>query len=138
MTSEAARIFASAGLSVILATQAISDLVAAREDDGAGSLVGQVLSNLEFALVHRQSDPESAQLLAELAGTYATWTMTESYPQLPIGPPEARTKVPTRAFRIHPDTLKSLGVGQAAVIEPTHPDRTQVVDVWPAEEEGHG
>ncbi len=73
------RLFArarSAGLSVLLGTQSLADLRGARPEDASDTLTEQVLTNIEFAVVHREADPDSAERLARMAGTEPTWTTT--------------------------------------------------------------
>jgi type IV secretory pathway TraG/TraD family ATPase VirD4 len=67
----------SAGLSVLLGTQSLADLRGARSGDPSDTLTEQVLTNIEFAVVHREADPDSAERLAWMAGTQPSWTTTE-------------------------------------------------------------
>jgi hypothetical protein len=137
---QVARLFATArtaGLSTILATQGLADLRAAREDGGADSLTGQVLQNLEFLISHRQSDPESAERLAQLAGTHADWTVTrkvEGFPFPAAG--EVGSRIPTRSFHVHPDQFKGLADGEAVVMELGRAESATVARIWPPEVEG--
>ena len=53
---QVSRLFArarSAGLSILLGTQSLADLRGARLGDATDTLTEQVLSNIEFAVVHR-------------------------------------------------------------------------------------
>ncbi len=71
------RLFArarSAGLSLLLGTQELSDL----RLPGRERLLEQVLGNLSALLAHRQVVPSSAELLAQIAGTRGTWLRTSS------------------------------------------------------------
>ncbi len=63
----------SAGISLILAIQELADLKAA----GDGALREQVLANIEVLIAHRQNVPESAELIAALAGTRPVWVSTQ-------------------------------------------------------------
>jgi len=63
----------SAGISLILGTQELADLKSA----GDGALKEQTLGNVSTIVAHRQNVPESAELIAEIAGTQATWTTTQ-------------------------------------------------------------
>jgi hypothetical protein len=63
----------SAGLSLILGTQELADLKSA----GDGALKEQTLGNVSTIFAHRQNVPESAELIAEIAGTQPTWTTTQ-------------------------------------------------------------
>ena len=96
------------GFSLLLATQELADL-----RSGAPELLEQVLGNVETVIAHRQSVPDSAELIARIAGTRATWSSTE---QLQRGLPNGRaTRVRSREFAIHPDVIRTLDRGSAAV-----------------------
>jgi len=59
----------SAGLSIVLSTQELSDL----RLRGREALLDQVMGNLTAVLSHRQVVPASAELIARLAGTRGVW-----------------------------------------------------------------
>ena len=59
----------SAGFSIVLSTQELSDL----RLRGRESLLDQVMGNLSTVLAHRQVVPSSAELIASLAGTTGAW-----------------------------------------------------------------
>lgn len=66
------RLFArarGAGISLVLGTQSLADLRAARPDDSSDTLTEQVLSNVSYTVAHRIADPDSAERLARVAGT---------------------------------------------------------------------
>ena len=125
----------SAGLSVLLATQAFADLSLARPGDSSESLRGQVLSHVDYLVAHRQSEPEAAELLGQMAGTKPAWSLAERV-GTDKGPiwelKRDGTKRRTREFVRHPDEFKSLGTGRAIVIEPASPRLAERVQVWPA------
>ncbi len=101
----------SAGLSLLLATQELADLRAAGDQ-----LLEQVLGNVETVVAHRQSVPDSAELIAQLAGTRESWSKTY---QLSHGIATGRsTRTPGREYVIHPEAIKALGPGRAAVTRP--------------------
>ncbi len=82
----------------------------------------QILSNLGCAIVHREADPDSAERLARMAGTYESWSTTERVGgQKPNGffAPREGTRTRAREFVLLPDEIKRLGVGEAALIAPT-------------------
>ncbi|HEX2015338.1 MAG TPA: type IV secretion system DNA-binding domain-containing protein [Solirubrobacteraceae bacterium] len=112
------RLFArarSAGFSLVLGTQELSDLRAA----GGDTLVDQVLGNLGALIAHRQVVPESAELLAGVAGTHGAWIASEQFTRGPGWRRHTgRTRSRGREYAIHPDQLKSLPCGVAAVIVP--------------------
>jgi type IV secretory system conjugative DNA transfer VirD4/TraG family protein/helicase HerA-like protein len=105
---QVARLFArarSAGLSLILGTQELSDL----RLSGREMLLEQVLGNLTSLIAHRQTVPDSAELVARLAGSRGAWRTS-----LSSDGRSTRTRV--REHLIDPDDIKHLAAGQAAVI----------------------
>jgi type IV secretory pathway TraG/TraD family ATPase VirD4 len=98
----------AAGLSLLLATQELADLRAAGDE-----LLDQVLGNVETVVAHRQSVPDSAELIARIAGTRVVWTKTE---QLSHGFATGRaSRTRGREYVLHPDAIKALSPGVAAV-----------------------
>jgi conjugal transfer pilus assembly protein TraD len=98
----------AAGFNLLLATQELADLRAA-----APALLEQVLGNVETVIAHRQSVPDSAELIARIAGTRPAWSSTE---QLAHAIPTGRTtRSRSREFAIHPDVIRTLACGSAAV-----------------------
>jgi type IV secretory pathway TraG/TraD family ATPase VirD4 len=101
----------SAGFSLLLATQELADLRAAGDE-----LLEQVLGNVETVIAHRQSVPDSAELIAQIAGTRPSWTRTD---QLAHGIATGRsTRTRGREYVIHPDAIKALAPGSAAIARP--------------------
>jgi len=128
------RLFArarSAGLSLLLGSQSLADLRAARPEDPSDTLTEQVLSNIEFAVIHRIGDPDSAERLARMAGTVPAWSVTQrvSGHGTMLGEPEG-TRTREREFLIGPDEFKRLGTGEAVVIDPKARRRAEIVRVW--------
>jgi hypothetical protein len=98
----------AAGFSLLLATQELADLRV-----GGAELLEQVLGNVETVIAHRQSVPDSAELVARIAGTRTTWSSTE---QLVHALPTGRsTRARSREFAIHPEVIRTLARGTAAV-----------------------
>jgi len=98
----------AAGFSLLLATQELADLRAARAE-----LLEQVLGNVENVIAHRQSVPDSAELIARIAGTRTSWRSTQ---QLAGALPTGRsTRTAVREFAIHPDVIRALPSGCAVV-----------------------
>ena len=98
----------AAGFSLLLATQELADLRA-----GGPELLEQVLGNVETVIAHRQSVPDSAELVARIAGTRPAWDSTE---QLTHAIPNGRSsRSRSREFAIHPDVIRTLACGSAAV-----------------------
>lgn len=122
----------SAGLSVLLGTQSLADLRGARPDDPSDTLTEQVLTNVEFALVHRESDPDSAERLAQMAGTQPSWSTTRRVSGAPgWAMIQDGTRVREREFLVNPDDFKWLLTGEAVVINPMASPPAEIVKVWP-------
>jgi hypothetical protein len=122
----------SAGLSLLLGTQSLADLRGARPDDPSDTFTEQVLTNIEYAVVHREADPDSAERLARMAGTRPSWTTTEK-----VGGHKEHwwdkregTRTPDREFVVLPDEIKRLGVGEAALITPTADPPAEIVRIF--------
>ena len=95
----------SAGISLLLGTQEVSDL----RLPGREQLLEQVLGNLTTLIAHRQVVPDSAELIARLAGTRGAWSSTWNR--------DGRgTRTRVREYLIGPDEVKALARGHAAVI----------------------
>jgi len=95
----------SAGVSLLLGTQEISDLRPA----GGGRLLEQVVGNLTTVIAHRQVVPRSAEMIAELAGSEGAWRVSRRSDG-------ASTRVRTRRALLEPSRVTSLQQGWAAVI----------------------
>jgi energy-coupling factor transporter ATP-binding protein EcfA2 len=120
----------SVGLSLVLATQELADL---RRIDPA--FQDQVIGNVEAVIAHRQNVPESAELVAELAGTREVWIHTFQTDQAVAAAPDVLptgrgTKRRGHEFYGAPDTIKQLDVGEAVVIT-KNPHRAQTASMIP-------
>jgi type IV secretory pathway TraG/TraD family ATPase VirD4 len=106
----------SPGLSVFLATQELADL--RRVDPG---FQDQVLGNVETIIAHRQNLPDSAELVAGIAGTEEVWEHTFQTDDRRRRGADHRSGLGTRRrghqFVVPPDTVKRLGTGQAVVVQ---------------------
>ncbi|HTA33716.1 MAG TPA: type IV secretion system DNA-binding domain-containing protein [Solirubrobacteraceae bacterium] len=116
---EVARLFArgrSAGVSLILGTQELADL----KNTGDGALREQTLGNVETVIAHRQNVPESAELIAAMAGTRPAWISTQQTDVglIGTGPSGRGTRRRGYEFEVHPSHIKQLPTGQAIVITP--------------------
>jgi conjugal transfer pilus assembly protein TraD len=132
---QVARLFArgrSAGFSLVLATQELADLKGA----GDGVLREQVLANISALVAHRQSVPESAELVAAMAGTKAVWVSTQQTEDglISSSPSGRGTRRRGHEFAIHPDRIKRLGTGQAVIVTPGTDQPPAVVRVHHPEE----
>lgn len=113
-----ARLFArarSAGISLILGTQELADLRGVGE-----GLREQVLANVASVIAHRQSVPESAELIAAMAGTKPAWITTQQTEEglVTPGPSGKGTRRRGYEYEIHPSQIKTLATGWAAVLTP--------------------
>lgn len=107
----------SAGFSLLLATQELADLDAGAAGISAGgssALLEQVLGNLASLVAHRQGVPRSAELIASIGGTRGAWMSTRTVEGHVATARGSRTR--GREQLIHPDAIKALPVGTAAVI----------------------
>jgi conjugal transfer pilus assembly protein TraD len=119
LAGQVARLFGrarTAGFSLILATQELADMTAV----GDGVLREQVIGNLASVIAHRQNVPESAEMIAQIAGSKPVWITTQQIEQVAFGSPERGKGSRRRGYEyeIDPNTIKNLQVGEAAVITP--------------------
>jgi conjugal transfer pilus assembly protein TraD len=125
----------SAGVRVIVATQSVSNFDSA----GGTKLLDAALDNSELLIVHRQTVPDAAELLASVGGTEEAWEHTHQVQDgrgigamgLELGLDESgqRARRLTDRFRVHPNTIKQLRQGQAAVISKRPHHQVRVVNV---------
>ncbi len=95
----------SAGFSLLLGTQELSDL----RLPGHERLLEQVMGNLSVLIAHRQVVPESARMIASLAGSRGAWRTSRHSDGR-----STRTRV--REDVLDPGEVTRLGTGWAAVI----------------------
>jgi type IV secretory pathway TraG/TraD family ATPase VirD4 len=104
------RLFArarSAGFSLVLGTQELSDL----RPPGRERLLEQVMGNLSVLIAHRQVVPASAEMIASVAGTRGAWKTQRSS--------DGRsTRTRTREAVLDANAVMSLPPGWGAVIVP--------------------
>jgi conjugal transfer pilus assembly protein TraD len=97
----------SAGINLLLGAQELSDL----RPDGRKQLLEQVLGNLSSLVAHRQVVPESAELIAQLAGNRGVWRTSHSS--------DGRwTRTRSSTSLLAGEEIRGLPRGWAAVIEP--------------------
>jgi hypothetical protein len=117
-SGQVARLFGrarSAGVSLILGTQELADLAGV----GDGTLKEQTLGNVSTVVARRQNVPESAELLAQMAGTRPAWITTQQTQHgLLISPGEKGSRRRGYEYEIHPSRIKQLPTGTAALITP--------------------
>jgi type IV secretory pathway TraG/TraD family ATPase VirD4 len=95
----------SAGFSLVLSTQELSDL----RLRGREALLDQVMGNLTVVLSHRQVVPSSAELIASLAGRKGVWRTSRN-----SAGGVSRTRV--REGALSPDTVTGLALGCVVAI----------------------
>lgn len=110
----------SAGVSLLLGTQELSDL----RLPGRERLLEQVLGNLTTLVAHRQVVPDSAELISRLAGTRGAWSTSWHRDG-----PGTRKRV--RECLLAPEEVRGLPRGHAAVIGLTGRARVAVARVLP-------
>jgi conjugal transfer pilus assembly protein TraD len=131
---QVSRLFAasrSAGISLILGTQELADLKAVRE-----GLREQVLGNLEALIAHRQNVPESAELIAAMAGSKPAWITTQQTEERLLGHGLSGRGNRRRGyeFEIHPSQIKTLPTGMAAVLTPGSDQRPAIARMFHPDE----
>ncbi len=119
---------ASARMSLTLISQELADLHAV-----APAFRDQVVGNVETIIAHRQSTPESAELVAQLAGTTEVWIHTwqteDTIRDGPTGTSGLGSKRRGHEFHIGVDTIKALQTGEAIVIT-KNPHQVRHVHVY--------
>ncbi len=121
-----------ARLSQVLGTQEFGELesIDSNAAGGGGSVLNQTGGNLEVLLAGRQNMPASAETIAAIAGTRGAWITTQQTHTPAAGLLTGLgSRSRGREYVIHPDTIKSLDVGEVAVIEPRR-RRAAVVRVF--------
>jgi type IV secretory pathway TraG/TraD family ATPase VirD4 len=116
-----------AGVSGLVATQEMADL-----DRLGRGVRDQVLGNTAVKLILRQDVPESANLVAQLAGTEKVWEETRQIGGSIFGSfPPGGTRREAEEFIIHPNAIKSLQTGDAVLISKLRGGRAQTIRVTP-------
>lgn len=105
-----------AGMSLVLSTQEMADLTSV----GERALRDQVIGNIEGLIAFRQNVPESAELIAQIAGARPAWVTTQQTVGGLLGPRFAGRGSRTRGHEpiVHPSLLKELPTGHALVVRP--------------------
>jgi len=110
----------SAGFSLLLGTQEISDL---RPSGGAG-LLEPIMGNLSLLIAHRQVVPASAELIASVAGTRGAWRTSHRSDG-------SITRTRTREGVLGRDDVMGLARGWAAVIGLGEGGRARIARILP-------
>ncbi|HWF75058.1 MAG TPA: DUF87 domain-containing protein [Solirubrobacteraceae bacterium] len=99
---------------VVLATQELADMQRV-----ARGLADQLLGIPGIKIAHRQDLPESARMLAEVAGTERVWEHTyhtDRRALLPDRDTGRGTRRQVERYRVEPDVIKTLEPGEAVVV----------------------
>jgi len=123
-----------ARVAVIVATQEMADL------DRAGRGVrDQVLGNTAFKLALRQDVPESAQTIAQMAGTEQRWEETRQIGgTIFTGYPPRGTRRESEQFVVHPNEIRTLATGQAVLISKLRGGKARTITVRRADDREAG
>ncbi|MGH2867759.1 MAG: type IV secretory system conjugative DNA transfer family protein [Solirubrobacteraceae bacterium] len=115
------------GISVLLATQELSDL-----ERAARGFRDQVLGLTGLKIIHRQDVPSSAQTIAEMTGTERVWEDTHQLRGAfaPAGASRGTRRAVER-FIVHPNEIKTLPTGQAVMLTKIPVARVDRVGVTP-------
>jgi len=100
----------AAGFSLLLATQELADLRTA-----APGLLDQVLGNIAALVAHRQTVPDSAELIARVGGSAPVWKTTRTVEHNTPNGDGSRTR--DREYIIDPELIRTFPTGTAAVID---------------------
>jgi len=82
-----------------------------------------VMGNLTSLIAHRQVVPDSATLIADVAGTRGAWSTT-------VHTDGRAMRTRGREYTVHPDEIKSLPLGHALVIVPTAPRPVRITEIF--------
>jgi hypothetical protein len=116
----------SSRIGVVVAHQEISDL-----DRISPQFCARLMGNTATLFSFLQKRPESAELISGIAGTRTAWKetkQTERFFGLQIDTGK-RSKREVEEFNIHPNVIKSLGVGRCVVVRKYPKSRAEVVKV---------
>ena len=116
----------SSKMGVVVAHQEISDL-----DRISPQFCARLMGNTATLFSFLQKRPESAELISGIAGTKKVWKETKATErffglQIDTG---KRSKREVEEFNIHPNVVKSLGVGECVVVRKYPRSRAEVVRV---------
>lgn len=108
----------SAGGQAIVVTQSAADVPTATENP---ALLESLTDNFSGFVVHRQTSAESREWVAKLIGTRELWQSTDRTGGGGRYAEGTGSRRRVREFRVRPDDLKELGVGEAFVWTPGGP-----------------
>jgi len=112
----------SFGGCVVLATQTFGDVSAVNN-----AFLQQVVGSANTFIVHELTAPEDAEYAASIIGTEQSVDFTaQIVDHVMTGSASARS---VHNFRVHPDQIKHLGVGEAFVFNKDRPERLSRVKI---------
>lgn len=103
----------SSRMGIVVAHQEISDL-----DRISPQFCARLMGNTATLFAFLQKRPESAELIGGIAGTRTAWKetrQTESFLGIPIDTGKRSTRE-VEEFNVHPNVVKSPGVGECVVV----------------------
>lgn len=105
----------SFGGACILSTQSFADFLT----EESQSFLRQVVGSANTFVIHELTDPQDAELAAQIFGTTFSVEFTSQIVNNQLtGNASARA---TQEFKVHPNEIKSLGVGEALILNKDHP-----------------
>jgi len=118
----------SSKMSIVVAHQEICDLLRISPE-----FAGRLMGNTSTLYAFLQKRPESAEIISKMAGTKKAWKETVRSSKLgwfdmPTGEKSLRE---VEEFFIHPNIIKSLGVGECVVVKKYPRARSHRVRIFP-------
>lgn len=116
----------SSKMSIVVAHQEICDLKKI-----SAEFVGRLMGNTSTTYAFLQKLPDSAELISGMAGTRTVWKTTKQTQSVFFVPMDTGggSKREVEEFNIHPNLIKSLGVGQCVVVKKYPRARSYLVKV---------
>lgn len=110
----------SHGVSAVLATQSFADIARGVEGNG-DKFLDQVIGSINTFITYRLNAPSDCEIIAGISGTVETVEFTaQTVAGIGTGAASARH---AHMFRIHPDAVRNLSVGEAIYINKNrHPE----------------
>jgi DNA helicase HerA-like ATPase len=100
----------AAGFEAVLSFQSLADIDCLEHGE---YIRRQIIQNCNTLIVHRQNDRSDAEELAQNIGTKDSMIITQ---QISIDGPTGLGSIrPEKAFKVHPDQIKELNIGEAFI-----------------------
>jgi hypothetical protein len=113
-------------MGIVIAHQEISDL-----DRISPQFAARLMGNTATLFAFLQKRPESAELISGIAGTKKVWKetkATEKFLGIEIDSGK-RSKREVEEFNVHPNVIKSLGVGRCVRISKYPHSRSAILQI---------